>query len=143
MAEQKTILDKLGVDIGYKSTHTKTVTEADINQFAEVSGDHNPVHLNEDYAKKTFFCGRIAHGVLTMSFLSAAAAKLPGLPILLSFSGKFLKPVYIGDTITATVEVTNARKEKGIITLKSVCTNQKGEPVMEGETLARLFEPPA
>ncbi len=66
MAEKESsILDKLGVDIGFKTTHAKTITEADIDLFAEVSGDFNPVHVNEEYAKKTFFEGRIAHGAFS------------------------------------------------------------------------------
>jgi len=143
MTENETILDRLGVDIGYKTTHVKTVTEKDIELFAEVSGDFNPVHMRDDFAKKTFFGGRIAHGVFALGLISAAGAKLPGLVILLSMSSKFLKPVRIGDTITAVAEVTAARKEKGIITLKNTCTNQNGEAVVEGETMVRLFEPPA
>ena len=137
------ILDKLGVDIGYKTTHVKTVTEKDIELFAEVSGDFNPVHMQEEFAKKTFFGGRIAHGVFALGLLSAAGAKLPGLVILLSMSSKFMKPVRIGDTITAVAEVVAARKEKGIVTLKSTCTNQNGEAVIEGETMVRLFEAPS
>ncbi len=143
MAENETILDRLGVDIGYKTTHVKTVTEKDIELFAEVSGDFNPVHMSDDFAKKTFFDGRIAHGVFALGLISAAGAKLPGLVILLSMSSKFLKPVRIGDTITAVAEVTAARKEKGIITLKNTCTNQNGEAVVQGETMVRLFDPPA
>ncbi len=143
MAEEKTILDKLGVDVGKKVSHIKTVSEVDINQFAEASGDFNPVHLREEYAKKTFFGGRIAHGVLTLGFLSAAMAKLPGLVIFLGATDKFLAPVRIGDTITATGEVIAVRKDKGIVTLKATCTNQKGEKVLEGEWTVRLFEPPA
>lgn len=143
MVEQdKTLLEKLGVDIGYQTTHTKTITEADIKQFAEVSGDFNPIHLNEEYARKTFFGGKIAHGVLAISLISAAAAKLPGLVILLSHSSRFLKPVRIGDTVTAIAEVVNTRKEKGIVTLKTTCQNQKGEIIVEGETIVRLYEAP-
>lgn len=143
MTEEKTILDKLGVNIGYKTTHTKTITENDIKLFAEVSGDFNPVHLNEEFARKTFFGGRIAHGVISLGLLSAGGAKFPGLVILLSMSNKFLKPVRIGDTITATNEVIAVRKDKGIVTLKSTCTNQKGEAVVEGETAVRLSERPS
>ncbi len=136
------ILDKLGVDIGYKTTHEKTITEADINLFAEVSGDFNPIHIREEYAKKTFFKGRIAHGVIALSLLSAAGTKLPGTVILLSMSGRFLKPVRIGDTITAATEVIAVRKEKGIVTLKNTGTNQHGEVIVEGETVVRLYEAP-
>ncbi len=138
-----TLLEKLGVDVGYKTSHVKTISESDIARFAEVSGDFNPVHMNEEYARKTFFDGRIAHGIIAVALLSAAIAKLPGLVILLSNSSRFLKPVRIGDTITALAEVTNTRKEKGIVTLKNTCTNQNGEAVLEGETSVRLYEAPA
>ncbi len=137
------ILDKLGVDIGYKTTHMKTVTEADIVLFAGISGDFNPVHVCEEYAKKTFFGGRIAHGTLALALVSTVGAKLPGLVILLSMSSRFLKPVRIGDSITAVGEVTAVRKEKGLVTLKTTCTNQNGEAVIEGEVLVRLYEAPS
>ena len=144
MAEEGiTILDKLGVDVGLKVTHEKTVTEEDIKLFAGVAGDFNPVHMNEEYAKKTFFGGRIAHGALAQALLSAAMAKLPGLVIFLSQSVKFLKPVRIGDTITAVAEVTGTRKDKGIVTLKNTCVNQKGEVVVEGEAACMLNEAPS
>jgi len=145
MPEEKetSILDKLGVDIGFKTTHEKTITGAVIDSFAEVSGDFNPVHVREEYAKKTFFGGRIAHGALAQALLSAAMAKLPGLVIFLSQSIKFLKPTKIGDTITAIAEVTNIRKDKGIVTLKNTCVNQNGETVVEGEAAVRLFEAPS
>lgn len=142
-SSEQPLLDKLGVDVGYQTSHTKTITAKDIELFAEVSGDYNPVHMNEDYAKKTFFQGRIAHGVIAVSLLSAAMAKLPGLVILLSHSSRFLKPVHIGDKITALAEATQVRKEKGIVVLKNTCTNQNGEVVVEGETTVRLFPPPA
>ena len=141
--EDMSILEKLGVDIGYKTTHAKTITEADIIQFAEVSGDYNPVHMSEEFAKKTFFEGRVAHGVIAIGLISAAVAKLPGLVILLSHSSRFLKPVRIGDTITAVAEVVNTREDKGIVTLKNTCTNQNGEVTVEGETVARLYEAPS
>ncbi|MDP2931334.1 MAG: MaoC family dehydratase [Chloroflexota bacterium] len=141
--KEASILEKLGVSVGYKTTHSKTITEADIVLFAGVSGDFNPVHVNEEYAKKTFFGGRIAHGALSQALLSAAMAKLPGLVIFLSQTLKFLKPVRIGDTITAVAEVTETRPDKGIVTLKNACFNQKGETVVEGEAMCRLYPPPA
>lgn len=144
MAEKEiSILEKLGVDIGYKTTHTKTITEDDVKQFAEVSGDFNPVHMSEEYARKTLFGGRIAHGVIAIGLISAAVAKLPGLVILISHTSRFLKPVRAGDTITATAEVVDTRKDKGIVTLKNACTNQNGEVTVEGETVARLYEAPS
>ncbi len=144
MAEKEiSILEKLGVDIGYKTTHMKTITEANITQFAEVSGDYNPVHMSEEYAQKTPFGGRIAHGVIAIGLISAAVAKLPGLVILLSHTSRFLRPVRAGDTITATAEVVDTRQDKGIVTLKNTCTNQNGEVTIEGETVVRLYEAPS
>jgi len=142
MAEEVSILDKLGVDVGYKTTVMKTITEADILLFAAVSSDFNPVHMCEEFAKKTFFGSRVAHGVISIGLLSAAMTKLPGLVIFLSSSVKFLKPVRIGDTITAIAEVIAVRKDKGIVTLKNTCVNQKGETVVEGEAAVRLYPKP-
>ncbi len=138
--KEESILQRLGVGIGYKTSHTKTITEADVASFASVSGDFNPVHVDEEFARKTMFQGRIAHGILSVALISAAVAKLPGLCIIMSHSSRFLKPVRIGDTITATAEVIGMRDDKGIVTLKNVCTNQKGEVVIDGETVAKLFE---
>ena len=137
------ILDKLGVDIGYKTTHVKTITGRDIELFAEVSGDYNPVHIDEEYAQKTLFKGRIAHGAISESLISATMSKLPGLVIYLSTSMRFLKPVRIGDTIAVVADVTEVRKDKGIVTTKNTCTNQNGEVVTEGEGTVRLYEEPA
>ena len=137
------ILKKLGVEIGLRKSQVRTISAADIDTFADLSGDHNPVHMDEEYGKKTIFGGRIAHGVISLGLLSAAMAQLPGLPIFMSQSVRFLKPVRIGDTITASVEITELRPDKGIVTLKNTCTNQKGEVVIEGEAKCRLFERPA
>ena len=137
------ILKKLGVEIGLKRSQVRTISAADIDTFADLSGDHNPVHMDEEYGKKTIFGGRIAHGVISLGLLSAAMAQLPGLPIFMSQSVRFLKPVRIGDTITASAEVIDMRPDKGIVTLKNTCTNQKGEVVIEGEAKCRLFERPA
>ena len=143
MAEdEQSLLDRLGIDIGYTSTHRKMITEKDIGQFAEVSGDDNPVHLDEEFARKTLFGGRIAHGVIAISLISAAVAKFPGLVILISHSSRFLRPVRIGDTITATAEVTGTRKDKGIVSLKTTCANQDGKLVVEGETEVRIYAAP-
>jgi 3-hydroxybutyryl-CoA dehydratase len=142
MTEEVSLLDKLGVDVGYKTSVAKTVSETDIVMFAGISGDFNPVHINETFAKKTFFGTRIAHGVLSISFLSAATTALPGLTILLSMSTKFLKPVKIGDTITASSEVVAVRKDKAIVTLKTQCTNQDGELTADGETAVKIFPEP-
>jgi len=140
MAEKgSTILGKLGVDIGFKATHTKTITEADIAAFANVSGDFNPVHMSEEYAKKTFFGGRIAHGVIVIGLFSAAMAKFPGLVIPHSLSARFLRPVKIGDTITVIAEVVKARPGIGVVIAKANCINQSGEKVVDGQVTCRLY----
>lgn len=143
MTERETsILDELGVEIGLTTSHSRTISEEDINAFAKLSGDTNPIHVDEDYAKKTYFKGRIAHGTISIGLLSAAMAKLPGLPIFLGQSIKFLRPVRIGDTITATAEVIKMSRDKGILTLKNSCVNQRGEVVIDGQATCRLFKSP-
>lgn len=123
--------------IGQKATLSKTITEADIVSFAGISGDFNPVHVDAEYAKTTRFGGRIAHGLLTASLISGVlGTRLPGPgSIYLSQQLKFLIPVAIGDTVTATVEVTRVREDKPIITLLTTCHNQRGEKVVDGEAV--------
>ncbi len=140
MDKNKSALDDLR--IGSTTTHGRTISEADIDLFAGLSGDSNPIHLNQEYGEKTVFGGRIAHGVISLGLLSAAMAKLPGLPIFLSSSVKFVKPVRIGDTITATAEVLAIDRQRGIVTLKNTCTNQREEVVVAGEARCRIYEPP-
>ena len=137
---QNSILKSLGINVGTKTHHVKTITEADIMRFAEVSGDFNPVHVCEEYAKKTSFGGRIAHGMLVAGLISAAVAKLPGLVIYLSQTIKFLKPVRIGDSITATAEVIDKDDTKGILELKTTCLNQDNETVVSGESSVRIYK---
>jgi len=115
----------------------KTITEADICLFAGITGDLNPAHINEEYAKNTFFKTRIAHGVLQAGFISAAIGmKLPGPgTIYMKQELNFRAPVYIGDTITARVEVSKIDTEKNRVVLKTTCSNQEGEIVLDGEAL--------
>lgn len=121
--------------IGMKKSITKTISESDIYTYAGLIGDINPLHVNEEYAKTTRFGGRIAHGMLTASFFSTIVGMLiPGADaIYLGQTCKFLLPVRIGDTITATGQVTKIIKEKRIAYMKTTVTNQKGEVVVEGE----------
>ena len=120
--------------IGSKDTITKTITEADVMLFAGVSLDTNPAHLNEEYAKTTMFKHRIAHGMLSAGLISACiGTKIPGEgTIYMSQDLSFLAPVYIGDTITATVEVTELIPEKNRAVLSTICTNQEGKEVIKG-----------
>ncbi|ACV28167.1 (R)-specific enoyl-CoA hydratase [Anaerococcus prevotii] len=125
------------VEVGQSASFTKTVTEADAYNYAGVSGDFNPAHINEEYAKNTFFKTRIAHGMISAGFISAVlGTKLPGPgTIYLGQDLKFLKPVRFGDTITATCTVEEIIKEKNRLTLRTVCTNQDGEVVIDGKAL--------
>ena len=125
--------------IGRRAEYTRTITEDDIERFAEVSGDHNPVHLDAEYAARTPFRGRIAHGILSAAFISAVLGNdLPGPgTIYLGQTLKFLAPVRIGDTITASVEVITVREEKRIVTLRTDCTNQNGAVVLTGEAVMK------
>lgn len=142
MAQEVSILDKLGVDVGTKRIHMHTVSDADIVMFSGISGDINYIHMCQQYAEKTMFKGRIAHGILCLGWISAALAKFPGTAIYLSQSINFLAPVRSGDSITATAEVISARKDKGILTLKTTCVNQEGNEVATGEAGLRLFPAP-
>lgn len=113
----------------------KTISESDIYLFAGITGDFNPAHINEAYAKGTFFKTRIAHGMLTAGLISAVLAnQLPGPgTIYLKQELKFLAPVKIGDTITARVEIIELIPDKNIVRLKTVCSNQENITVLEGE----------
>lgn len=121
--------------IGMNASVTKTVTEADVILYAGITMDTNPAHTNEEYAKTTMFKHRIAHGMLSAGLISAVlGTKLPGEgSIYMGQELKFLAPVYIGDTITATAEVVELIPEKNRVILKTVCTNQDGKEVIVGK----------
>ena len=113
----------------------KTITEADIVNYAGLSLDINPIHLNNEYAKNSIFKERIVHGMLTSGLISAVlGTKLPGeWSIYLSQTLKFISPVKIGDTITAKAEIIDINPEKKIITIKTTCINQNKNIVIDGE----------
>ena len=131
MSESKSIHE---LKIGDSAQISKTVTEADIELFARATGDFNPVHLDQAYAEKTSFKGRIAHGLLSVGLLSSILGNiLPGHgTIYLSHEIKFLAPVRIGDTITAKVEVIEVVPEKNRAEFRTTCTNQDGKLVVDG-----------
>lgn len=126
--------------VGDKDSMTKTVTEREVNLFAEVTGDTNPAHMDEEWAKKTKFGTRIAHGMLSAGFISAVLGmKLPGPgTIYLQQTLKFTAPVKFGDTVTAECEVIEIVDGKKL-RLKTTATNQEGKVVLEGEAL--VFPP--
>ena len=126
------MIDELKV--GDSARISQTITETVINDFAKATGDFNPIHLDQIYAEKTRFKGRIAHGALSMGYISSVLANLlpgPG-SIYLSQEVKFLAPVRIGDIITARVEVLELIPEKNRVKFKTTCVNQNGEAVVDG-----------
>ena len=129
---------------GLSAEIERTVEAADIDAFAAVSGDVNPVHLDASYAATTPFGERIAHGMLAGAFISAVlGVKLPGPgAIYLSQSLRFRRPVKIGDTVTAQVAVTGLDDRRGHVTLSTVC-QVNGKPVVEGEALVMVPRRPA
>ncbi|WP_047153605.1 MaoC family dehydratase [Aneurinibacillus tyrosinisolvens] len=128
--------------IGDKAQIVKTITDEDIVTFAKLTGDVNPIHLDDEFAQKTFFKGRIAHGMLTASFISTIlGTQLPGTnTIYLSQNLKFKAPVKIGDTVTVVAEVVGKRDDKKIITLQTNVFNQHQKMVVEGEAMVMKME---
>ena len=121
--------------VGDSAEITKKITEADIQAFAEVTGDHNPIHLDDEFAKSTRFGRRIAHGMLTASLISSVLAnKLPGEgSVYLGQSLQFVAPVFPGDEVTARVTIKQIREDKPILKLETICVNQHDETVIRGE----------
>lgn len=127
--------------IGQQFSTTREVTDELVRKFADVSGDYNPIHLDEEFAKTTRFGRRIAHGMLSGAFISAVLGnEFKGLKIVyLSQTMKFTAPVYLGDTVTASATITNIREERGIVTLETNCTNQNGELLVKGEAAVMVM----
>ena len=131
MTEGKTIDE---IKVGDTARFSKTVTETDLEDFARATGDFNPLHFDPSYAEKTPFKGRIAHGVLSIGFISGVFGNIlpgPG-TIYLAQEVKFLAPVRIGDTITAKVEAVELVPEKNRVKFKTTCTSQDGREVVTG-----------
>lgn len=112
---------------------SKTITQEDVAEFARITSDTNPLHLDEAYARQTRFGGCIVHGMLGASLISAVIGTALGGPIYLGQTLKFVKPIRVGETITAMAEVITVREDKSIVTLRTVVTNEKGEDVIIGE----------
>ena len=131
------------LQVGDTAQFSKTVSETDVYLFAGISGDFNPAHINEPYAEKTFFKTRIAHGMLSAGFISTVIGnELPGTgSIYIKQTLSFLAPVRIGDTITARVEVIEIMDGKNRVRLKTVCVNQEGTQVLDGEAIVSPPKP--
>ncbi|MGO9569366.1 MAG: MaoC family dehydratase [Desulfomonilaceae bacterium] len=128
--------------VGMKASFSKTVTETDVYLFAGISGDFNPMHVNEEFARLTPFGRRIAHGALPQSLIAPVLGmKLPGLgTIALEITTRFQAPTFFGDTITATAEVAEKLEDRRRVRMSLVWTNQRGETVGTGEAL--VMPPP-
>jgi acyl dehydratase len=137
------VFDKIPLEeikIGMTVSYSQTITDADIKDFAGISGDRNPVHLDAEYAKNSRFEKRIAHGMMTASYFSALfGTKIPGKGCVYTYQSlKFKKPVYLGDTVTAIVEVKNVDLDKRRVLFQTLC-KVKNKIVTDGE--AELFVP--
>jgi 3-hydroxybutyryl-CoA dehydratase len=123
------------IKIGDHESFSKTITETDVYMFAGITGDMNPIHVNRSYAATTKFAQPIAHGILSLGLISKVlGTQLPGPgAIYLRQTITFTKPVFIGDTVTASVEVIDKDMEKRRLRLRTWCQNQEGDLLMEGE----------
>ena len=125
------------IKLGERAEFTKTVSESDVYLYAGLTGDLNPAHVNEEYAKNTFFKTRIAHGMLVSGLISTVLGnQLPGPgTIYVRQELNFHAPVHMGDTITAAAEVLRVDLEKNRVTFRTTCVNQEGLTVLDGEAV--------
>lgn len=126
--------------VGDTASVSKIFTDEDVLEFSNLSLDQNPIHLDQSFAENSIFGKKIAHGMLVASLFSGLLGmKLPGEgSIYLGQTLSFTAPIYIGDKITATVEVINIRPDKPIVTLRTVCVNSEGLVVIEGEAVVKV-----
>lgn len=131
----------MDINVGDVFSTERKISDELIRKFAELSGDYNPIHLDEEFAKSTRFGRRIAHGMLSGAFISSVLGhefkerKI----VYLSQTMKFIAPVFIDDMITTSATVTRIREDKPIITLETVCKNQNGELTLTGEAAIMLL----
>jgi 3-hydroxybutyryl-CoA dehydratase len=130
------------IKVGDKFSTERLVTDELIRKFADLSGDYNPIHLDEDIASKTRFGRRIAHGMLSGAFISAVLGYefSERNIVYLSQTLRFTAPVFIGDTVTATATVTKIREDKPIITLETICRNQNNVVLVKGEAAVMVLD---
>lgn len=132
-------MDQNQIDIGFTSEISVKVTDQMVQQFADMSGDRNPIHLDEEYAKNTRFGKRIAHGMISGALISRALVDcLGGTGIYLGQSLKFVNPVFIDDTVKVQLKVTGIRREKGIATVDTNVVKENGDMVVKGEAVIML-----
>lgn len=128
-------------EVGFKTTMEVQVTDKMVRQFAEMSGDFNPIHLDDDYAKTTRFGRRIAHGMIMGALISRMLNERIGSGgIYLGQTLKFVNPVYIDDVVTLEMTITAIRKEKGIATIDTIAKKKSGETVVKGEAIIMMAQ---
>jgi 3-hydroxybutyryl-CoA dehydratase len=132
----------MNLKIGDQFSKSKQITDEIVRRFAELSGDYNPIHLDDEFAANTRFGRRIAHGMISGALISAVLGNefKERKIVYLSQTMKFVAPVFIDDTVTATGTITNLREDKPIVTLETVCTNQNGEVVVKGEAMVMILD---
>jgi 3-hydroxybutyryl-CoA dehydratase len=130
------------IKVGDSASFTKKINEDDVMKFAEITEDHNPIHTDEKYASRTRFGSRLAHGPLVAGLVAPVLGmKLPGMgTIVVSQALRFLSPVYIGDTITVTIRVSEVQPLKNLVDFDCMWVNQKGVTVIQGSY--RVMPPP-
>ncbi|HEY8271378.1 MAG TPA: MaoC family dehydratase [Pseudobdellovibrionaceae bacterium] len=128
-------------EVGFKAVLEAKVTDQMVRQFAEMSGDFNPIHLDDEYAKTTRFGRRIAHGMIVGALISRTLnEKLGSGGVYLAQNLKFVNPVFIDDTIIIEITVTGLRKEKGIATLDTIAKKENGEIVVKGDAIIMMAQ---
>jgi acyl dehydratase len=136
-------VNPLGLSVGQRARRTKTVTARDVELYAEITGDRNPLHFDPEFAAGTRFGRLVAQGGITAGMLNALVAMdLPGPgTVFMSQSLRYLAPTYLGDTLTAEVEVLALKPDKPVCQLRTTITNQDGTVVLEGECWTYTLEP--
>jgi acyl dehydratase len=136
-------VNPLGLEDGQRARRTKTVTARDVELYTEITGDRNPLHFDPDFAARTRFGRLVAQGGITAGMLNALVAMdLPGPgTVFMSQSLRYLAPTYLGDTLTAEVEVLSVKPDKPVCQLKATITNQDGTVVLEGECWTYTLRP--
>lgn len=130
-----------GMILGARAEHTHTVTEEAVALYAELTGDYNPVHVDETYARTTRFGARVGHGLLTCGLVQKSLTQLvaPG-GVSLSYKFRLSGPVFLGDTITASAEVVEKRADRSLVICALACVNQEGDTVVDGEATIKMLE---
>lgn len=132
----------MNLKIGDQFSKSKQITDEVVRKFAELSGDYNPIHLDDEFAANTRFGRRIAHGMISGALISAVLGNefKERKIVYMSQTMKFVAPVFIDDTVTATGTIMKIREDKPIVTLETVCTNQNGETVVKGEAMVMILD---